>query len=121
MVLSVGIATTGIVLAGLFFVGKGMVPPADEGFKGFPKLVYAKYYIDEIYQAYIINPLIEISDGLADWDKRYIDGAVVGVGRLFLTLSDGFRRFQTGVVGDYALFIVLGAVFVIYFVFFKGA
>jgi NADH-quinone oxidoreductase subunit L len=121
MVLSVGIALTGIILARTFFIGKGLVPPADEGFKGLPKVIYAKYYIDEIFQAYIINPLIEISDALADWDKKFIDGAVVGVGKLFLTLSDGFRRLQTGVVGDYALYIVMGALFVLYYVFFKGA
>ena len=121
MVLSVGIALTGIVLARVIFIGKGAVPPADEGFSGLPKVIYAKYYIDEIYEAYIITPLIEISDALADWDKRYIDGAVVGVGKVFLTFSDGFRRLQSGVVGDYALFIVLGTIFILFYVFFKGA
>ncbi len=121
MVLSVGIALTGIVLARVIFIGKGAVPPADEGFSGLPKVIYAKYYIDEMYEAYIITPLIEISDGFADWDKRYIDGAVVGVGKLFLTFSDGFRRLQSGVVGDYALFIVLGTIFILFYVFFKGA
>lgn len=121
MVLSVGIALTGILLARSFFIGRNMVPPADEGFQGFPKMVYAKYYIDEIYQSYIITPLIEISEGLATWDKKYIDGIVEGTGKLFLTLSDIFRKFQTGIVGDYALFIVLGTIFVLFFAFFKGA
>jgi NADH-quinone oxidoreductase subunit L len=121
MVLSVGIALTGIILARTFFIGKGMVPPLDEGFKGLPKVIYNKYYIDEIYQDYILTPLIEISEAFADWDKKFIDGAVVGVGKLFLTLSDGIRRLQTGVVGDYALYIVMGAFFVLYYVFFKGA
>lgn len=121
MVLSVGIALSGILLARSLFIGRGMVPPADEGFKGFPKIVYAKYYIDDLYQTYIITPLIEISDGMANWDKKYIDGVVEGTGSLFLSLSSIFRKFQTGVVGDYALFIVLGTIFVIFYAFMKGA
>jgi 1-aminocyclopropane-1-carboxylate deaminase/D-cysteine desulfhydrase-like pyridoxal-dependent ACC family enzyme len=68
-----------------------------------------------------VEIIFEISDALADWDKRYIDGAVVGVGKVFLTFSDGFRRLQSGVVGDYALFIVIGTIFILFYVFFKGA
>ncbi|MCB1140897.1 MAG: NADH-quinone oxidoreductase subunit L [Leptospiraceae bacterium] len=121
MILSVAVAVTGIVIARTIFIGKKSVPPADKDFKGLPKLIYAKYYVDEIFEAYIIQPLVMISEALAEWDKKFIDGTVVGVGRLFLNLSEGFRKLQTGVVGDYALFIVLGSVVIIFFLFFKGA
>jgi NADH-quinone oxidoreductase subunit L len=121
LIISVFVALAGIFLSRSIFIGKKAVPPNDEGFSGLPKVIYNKYYIDEIFDAYIIQPLIMISDALADWDKKFIDGAVVGIGKLFLTISDLTRKMQTGVVGDYALYIVLGSFAILYYLFFKGA
>ena len=39
-----------------------------------------------------------------------IDGAVNGVGRAFRGIGGGLRKVQTGLVRNYALAIVLGAV-----------
>ena len=111
LVVSICVALTGIILSYVVFQIKGSVPPEDAGFKGFPKLVYNKYYVDEIYEAIIINPLIRVSDWLsASVDKALIDGLVVGVGRFFMHISDIFRKIQTGIVGDYALSIVIGTI-----------
>ncbi|HEV2167208.1 MAG TPA: NADH-quinone oxidoreductase subunit L, partial [Thermoplasmata archaeon] len=47
----------------------------------------------------------------ADFVERYvIDGTVRGFERLFSGLSDGMRRWQTGVVSDYAAYVVAGLV-----------
>jgi NADH-quinone oxidoreductase subunit L len=43
-------------------------------------------------------------------DRFVIDGAVRGMERLFARLSDGARRIQTGVVSDYAAYVVVGLV-----------
>jgi NADH-quinone oxidoreductase subunit L len=118
--ISIGIASSGILLSYFFFQVKKMVPPSDEGFTGLPKLIYNKYLVDEIYFGSIINPLIRMSNWLsATIDKAFIDGIVLGVGKFFVHLGDTFRKIQTGVVGDYALSIVFGAVIVLILVF-KG-
>ncbi len=122
MLLSVGIALTGIILSYVFFIKKKTVPPADEAFDGMAKVLYNKYYVDEIYDETVIQPILNISDSLSkDVDKNIIDAAVVGVGKIFMTISSGIRRLQTGIVGDYALYIVMGAIVMLYFLFTKGA
>lgn len=119
--ISVGVALLGIFFSYLIYYKKETVPPRDEEFQGFAKVLYNKYYVDEIYDASIIQPIMQMSDSLAhDVDKKIIDGTVEGTGKLFLNLSEGIRKIQTGIVGDYALYIVLGAIFVVFYVFFKG-
>ena len=45
-----------------------------------------------------------------------IDGAVNGIGRAFRGGGGGLRKVQTGLVRNYALAIVLGAVLLVVFV-----
>ena len=121
LVVSICVALTGIILSYVVFQIKQSVPPADSGFKGFPKLVYNKYYVDEIYEAIIINPLIRVSDWLsASVDKALIDGSVVGVGQFFMHISNIFRKIQTGIVGDYALSIVIGTIAILVVLLYGG-
>jgi NADH-quinone oxidoreductase subunit L len=54
-----------------------------------------------------------LNDGI---DRDVIDGAVNGVGRAFRGVGGGLRRVQTGLVRNYALAIVLGAVLLVAFV-----
>jgi NADH-quinone oxidoreductase subunit L len=74
-----------------------------------------KYYVDEIYDASIVQPVRIVSeDGL--WkglDVRVIDGAVNGVGALVGGASDLLRRLQTGSVRAYAASLFLGVVLVL--------
>lgn len=122
LILSVAIATTAIGLSYAIFYRKKNVPPADSGFVGLPKVIYNKYYVDEIFQATLIKPLLKVSDLLALYvDKKTIDGIVEGVGKFFLGLSSMIRKVQTGFVGDYALSIVVGAVIILVYLLVRGA
>src|SRR5690606_7760357 len=73
-----------------------------------------KYFVDELYDEAIVNPVVEGSRrGLAPFDQRGIDGAVNGLARLTRGLSGSLGRLQTGVVQTYALYVVLGVALVI--------
>lgn len=77
----------------------------------FGKLVENKYYIDELYDYIIVNPLRGLSEWFATtFDKRGIDGAVNGVAGVTGWVGTQARRLQTGMVGLYALSILVGAV-----------
>jgi NADH-quinone oxidoreductase subunit L len=122
LLISVGVASIGIAISYVVFQKNKAVPPKDEEFKGMAKVLYDKYYVDEIYDATVIQPIMQISGSLADdIDKKVIDGSVMGVGKFFSGLSSYLRKLQTGVVGDYALYIVLGAIVFVFFLFFRGA
>ena len=76
-------------------------------------LVYHKYYVDEIYDATVVEPIKNGSDFL--WhgvDETVIDGAVNGSATTVGWLSSHLRKLETGFVQSYALAILIGAVLV---------
>ena len=76
-------------------------------------LVYHKYYVDELYDATVVEPIKNGSDFL--WhgvDENVIDGAVNGSATTVGWLSSHLRKLETGFVQSYALAILIGAVLV---------
>lgn len=115
MGLSTGIALVGIFLAYVMYIRKPDLPAKIVNkFKLVYKIIYNKYYVDEIYDATIVNPTVKSSFFL--WrviDVRVIDGFVNGVGRLVELKSEVLRLFQTGYVRNYALSMLFGGVIII--------
>jgi NADH-quinone oxidoreductase subunit L len=110
------VALAGIGLATFFFLKRR--DAADEvaaRFSGVYRVLLNKYYVDDIYDAAIVQPIRIISeDGL--WrglDVRVIDGAVNGAGALVVDAAQRLRRLQTGSVRVYAASLFLGVVTVL--------
>jgi NADH-quinone oxidoreductase subunit L len=112
-------------------------------------LLRNKYWIDELYQAVIVNPYVAVSKFLADtvdwrfwhdWfhdqviarsfrgfsrllagpvDLGVIDGAANGLATLTQGLARALRRLQTGYVRNYALSIFLGVILILGYLMFK--
>jgi len=83
---------------------------------GLHKLIYNKYYVDEIYNAIIIRPIINFSIFL--WkvvDVAIIDGIVNGLAEMIQYFSSSWRTIQTGLVRNYALLFLCGVVVVVFF------
>ncbi len=73
-------------------------------------LLWNKYYVDEIYDATIVNPIKTTSESFL-WkiaDVRIIDGVVNGTAFLIDKISGYIRRMQTGVTQFYALIMMIG-------------
>ena len=116
MVVSSAVAVGGIGLAFYFFLKNRRA--ADEvahRFAGLHRLLVNKYYVDELYDAAIVQPIRIVSEeGL--WrglDVRVIDGAVNGVGEIVGGASELLRRLQTGSVRAYAASFLLGVVLIL--------
>jgi NADH-quinone oxidoreductase subunit L len=78
----------------------------------FYALLSGKYFIDELYAAVVVRPLVRISENVL-WhvvDEGTIDGAVNGVARVSRESGAQVRRVTSGNVRSYATWIVLGAV-----------
>lgn len=76
---------------------------------GLARILLNKWYVDEIYQAVIVNPLNAISsffDRIVE--KKGIDGLVNGVGKAVNYGSRQLRLIQNGQVGVYVLLMVIG-------------
>jgi NADH-quinone oxidoreductase subunit L len=79
-----------------------------------------KYYVDEIYAAVVVKPLMWISTVVL-WkaaDVAVIDGAVNGIAHETTALGDGVRHTQSGNTRSYAVWVVVGAIVIIAVIFF---
>src|SRR6185437_15188550 len=75
------------------------------------------YYFDSGIAKLVSGPLTAVASFLSTGvDRGVIDGAVNGVGTVFRGFGGGLRKVQTGLVRNYALAIVFGAVLILVFV-----
>jgi NADH-quinone oxidoreductase subunit L len=136
MLLSIGVAVAGILVAKYFYVSKPEIPESiADAVPGLYRTLLNKWYVDEIYDFVFVNGLCK-GGGLlmGAFDRNVVDGGVNGAGwftRLAATVSgwwdtwiiDGAVRLgsflvkmlsypvcllQTGRVQGYAFFVVIG-------------
>ncbi len=106
---SVLIAATGIGAGWLLFQKRPLLR--------LPSILENKYYVDEIYDAVIINPVHVISRE-ALWkvfDRGVIDGVLHSLGDAVTEMGGLFRHLQAGFVRGYAAIILVGALAIIGF------
>jgi NADH-quinone oxidoreductase subunit L len=77
------------------------------------RLLVNKWYVDELYDKRILGLGRAFFGVLWAFDVHVIDGLANGIGRLASVGGGGARRFQTGIVGNYALTVVAGLLFVL--------
>jgi NADH-quinone oxidoreductase subunit L len=95
---------------------KYKVLPAEreEQMKPWQRLIYNKYFVDEIYDAAIRKPLDGISRFFYKFmDTEFIDGIVNGVGTTVKFVGGNVRSLQTGKIGFYLMSMVLSVVLII--------
>jgi len=118
---SVAVALCGIALA-YYLYRVHPNKPAEIAAKvpGIYDVVLNKYYIDEIYDAAVVNRIVNGSVWLWQaFDAAFLDGIVNGIAAIVRGAGDGVRRAQTGVVGSYAFSLLLGAVLIVGYLFIK--
>jgi len=77
----------------------------------FHKISYNKWYVDEVYELLIINPIANLSRGLwKSFDAAVIDRLVLSVGRVSLWSGQSLRVMQTGSLQVYAGMIFIGLI-----------
>ena len=87
--------------------------------KGFGKVLENKWYVDELYDKIIANPLNKLAGFLNNFFERFvIDGIVNGVGRAVNYGSRHLRLLQSGQVGSYVLLMVLSILLLLLYQFF---
>jgi NADH-quinone oxidoreductase subunit L len=106
-------AVLGLLLAWWFYIRKpDAAKRAMQSMRGLYTLVYHKYYVDEIYAALFIRPLLWISTNVL-WhtvDEGLIDGTVNGVAHVSRDAGGQLRELQSGNARSYASWVVIGAV-----------
>ncbi|WP_061248491.1 NADH-quinone oxidoreductase subunit L [Leptospira alstonii] len=118
---SVAVAVSGIFIARTIFLTGKKVPDAEESRTGIGRVLSKKYYVDEFYHNFIVEPIVILGKFLADHvERNFLDLILRGTGRFAVAISLILRRVQTGIVVDYAILIVLGTVVILSFFLMRG-
>ncbi|REJ79038.1 MAG: NADH-quinone oxidoreductase subunit L [Acidobacteria bacterium] len=110
---SVLLAAGGIAIGWFMFAGNPL--------RKMPKLFEKKWYLDEIYNKGIVDPITNFSRKVLwqGFDLGFIDGTINGLGSFVTEIGSLVRRTQVGFVRSYAAIILLGALLVIgYFIYY---
>ena len=114
MGISVTVALIAVIIAVTIYRKKTDEVPTN----GLGKVLFNKWYVDELYETVIIKPLDTLAAFLKNTiEKNVIDGAVNGSGKLVQYGARQIRLIQSGQVGYYILFMVLSIIllFVLWF------
>jgi len=113
---SAGAGLVGILISYIFYVAKpGLADSFANSVGGLYKLVYNKYFVDEVYDATVVEPLVKGSRTVL-WrgvDAGLIDGVVNGVGFRSRGVGRILRLMQGGSIRVYAAWVVFGSVIVL--------
>jgi NADH-quinone oxidoreductase subunit L len=118
MIVSSLIAIAGIGLATYLWLQHKEIPARLAAqYPGLHRLLLNKYYVDEVYDATIIQPIKVVStEGLwRGFDVKVVDGAVNGAGYFVSGLSIVLRLLQNGSVKTYAASMFVGVVAILAF------
>jgi NADH-quinone oxidoreductase subunit L len=123
MGVSVVVAVSGWALAYWLYCLRPELPQhIADSLDGLYEAVVHKYYIDELYAAIFVRPLIDGSTRIL-WqgvDRKIIDAAVNDAGDGARRVSDEVRHMQSGNIRSYAGWIAAGSAVVIAFMIWMG-
>ena len=115
-IVAASVGAIGILLAVAFYLVRPGIPEAlARNLGGTYTLVYNKFFVDEIYDAAIVQPTLVGSRTvlLKGVDRGLLDGIVSGTGETVRGAGEVFRQIQSGNIRSYATWVVLGSVFVL--------
>lgn len=117
MALAIIGALIGIGIAYNKYLQKNAIPPTDEAITGFHKVLYDKYYVDEIYMKLIVNPIYALGTFFRDYIELVLSEIIFGLGKIADSLSLQGKKAQNGNIGLYLFAFVFGICFLLYYLF----
>lgn len=116
MVVSVALALSAIYFALHVYTKKPQIAEnTSKKFKGFYNLLLNKYFVDEVYEAAVVQPIQKGSEKVL-WkiaDSFVIDGIVNGAAKIVDVFSSIIKKIQNGVAQFYAVIMMIGIAFVL--------
>ena len=116
MAISIIAGFSGIGLAALFYLVKTDIPVMlTQKFNAAYKILWNKYYVDELYSFIIVRPAIWTAKNIliGITDARIIEAVVNGVPKGIGEFSRILRKVQTGLLQHYAAIMALGVLIIV--------
>jgi NADH-quinone oxidoreductase subunit L len=112
MAISIVLVIAVIIAAFVLYVSRNNVPSLDEHkYSAAHRVLYDKYYIDEIYTALIVKPILWLSTfSYAILDLKFVDGLVSFWGEIVKQCSSVLKHVQNGNISYYLFAMVVGII-----------
>jgi len=107
----------GITIAFVKYIKQNQVPAEDAEITGLTKVLYNKYYVDEIYDAIFVKSTNALSRFFRDYVETSLSSLVFGLGKVTNELSYQGKKLQTGSIGFYLFVFVLGLCSIVTYLF----
>jgi len=117
MGIAVAGALIGIGIAYYKYIKNAAVPAKDGEQTGIVKVLYNKFYVDELYMAVIVKPVYAIGSFFKNVTEVAISGFIFGLGRAADMLGTEGKTLQNGSIGFYLFIFVAGICSVIGYIF----
>jgi NADH-quinone oxidoreductase subunit L len=117
MIISVAVVAVAILIAYRFYLRNLEIPKRlAQRFSGAYRVLFNKYYVDELYAEVIVNPLLNLALVLwKQFDVLVIDGTANGIAFLVKAIGAFLRRTETGYLRNYALSLTFGAMLILFY------
>ena len=116
MAFSIALALAGIYLALHVYTKRPKIAEnISSRFKRLYNLLLNKYFVDEVYEAAVVQPIQKGSEKIL-WkfaDNIIIDGTVNGAAKVIDKISGTVRKIQTGIAQSYAVIMMAGIALVL--------
>jgi len=107
----------GIGIAYAKYIKQNLVPEEDEKITGFAKVLYNKYYVDEIYDSIFVKSINGLSKFFRDHVETTLSSLVFGLGKVTNEIGFQGKKIQNGSIGRYLFVFVLGICAIITYLF----
>lgn len=107
----------GILIAYIKYFKQDNVPEADENITGLTKVLYNKYYVDEIYDAIFVRSINGLSRFFRDTIETGLSSLVFGLGKVTNEIGFQGKKLQNGSIGLYLFAFVLGLCAIVSYIF----
>ena len=106
-----------MIWAYLNYAKKGAIAKEDAALNGWERLSAQKLYVDEIYHAVFVKPLLALSDFVGKVvDVQLLRNGVYAIADGILNTANLTRKWQTGFLSSYLFWMVFGLIiFVAYY------
>lgn len=107
----------GIGIAYAKYIKQNQVPAEDVAITGFTKVLYDKYYVDEIYDFLFVKSINSLSRFFIDNVETTLTSLVFGLGKVTNEIGFQGKKLQSGSIGFYLFAFVLGMCAIVTYLF----
>ncbi|WP_304197727.1 NADH-quinone oxidoreductase subunit L [Flavobacterium alvei] len=110
-------ALIGIGIAYKKYLKDNTIPSEDAEITGLSKVLYNKYYVDEIYDSVFVKPINVLSDLFREHVEKALSALVFGLGKVTNEIAIQGKKAHNGSIGFYLFAFVIGVIVILTYLF----